>query len=268
MPTSSPHFKGELQDLLDQRLDADTRAQVERHLTDCAECQREFAALRWTKNFAAERFAAAETPENLTESIVSALRAERSPESSVVIRPNVWPARRGVVLAWAAMLVVGAIVAASYFLTRPSLPQALARNFEAYEKNTLVLESETRDVRQMEIYFDEHHIPFRTRVFDLAMMDYHLVGGRVQRLRGRESALFVYRGPGNHPLLCQMYPGTVADLPEGAVRREHNGIPFYRYQINGLTVVFWPEGGIMCALVSDIAPEKVLDLAFAKAAPI
>lgn len=268
MSTPSRHFKDELQDLLDQRLDADTRAQVERHLTDCAECQREFAALRWTKNFAAEHFAAAEPPEDLTESLHSVVRAERSPESSVVIRPAIWQARRGPILAWAAVVALGAIVAASYFFTRPSLPQALARNFEAYEKSTLVLESETRDVRQMEIYFDEHHVPFRTRVFDLAMMDYHLVGGRVQRLHGREGALFVYRGPGNHPLLCQMYLGTVEDLPEGAVRRVHNGIPFYRYQINGLTVVFWPEGGIMCALVSDIAPEKVLDLAFAKAAPI
>lgn len=268
MSTPSRHFKDELQDLLDQRLDADMRGQVERHLTDCAECQREFAALRSTKSFAAERLAVAELPEDLTESIVFMVRAERSPESSVVIRPNIWQARRGAILAWAAVLVLGAIVAASYIFSRPSLPQALARNFEAYEKSTLVLESETRDVKQMEIYFDEHHVPFKARVFDLAMMNYHLVGGRVQRLRGRESALFVYRGPGNHPLLCQMYSGKVEDLPKGAVRREHKGIPFYRYQVNGLTVVFWPEGGVMCALVSDIAPEKVVDLAFAKAAPI
>ena len=117
----------------------------------------------------------------------------------------------------------------------------------------------------MENYFDGHEVEFKTRVFDLAMMDYQLIGGRVERLRGQKSALFVYRGPRNHDLLCQMYPGKEEDLPRGAVRREHKGITFYRYQVRGLTVVFWPEQGVMCALVSDIAPVDVVDLAIAKA---
>lgn len=268
MPTPPRHFKEELQDLLDQRLDPAARATVEEHLASCAECEREMAALRWTKSFAAQHFAATEAPPELKESIVAALRAEASGGDPVIIRPDFWRTKRRSILAWAAVIAVAAIVAGSYFLLRPSLPESIARNFQAYEAQTLVLTMPTRDVKQMEIYFDEHEVKFKARVFDLGMMEYGLVGGRVQPLRGEASALFVYRGPGNRALLCQMYPGRVEDLPSGAIRREHNGIPFYRYQIEGVTVVFWPEEGVMCALASDIAPEKVIALAFAKAETI
>ncbi|MEO7165615.1 MAG: zf-HC2 domain-containing protein [Spartobacteria bacterium] len=268
MPTPSRHFKEELQDLLDARLDPAARSVVEEHLEVCDECQRELAALRWTKNFAAQHFAVTNAPADLEASIVQALRADGAQARSEIIRPAIWQSKGRVLLAWAAAVAVAALVAGSYFLFRPSLPASLARNYQAYEAQTLALEMTTRDVKQMEIYFHENDVRFATRVFDLAMMNYDLVGGRVQRLRGEKSALFVYRGKGNHPLLCQMYEGRPEDLPAGAIRREHKGIMFYRYQIKGLTVVFWPEGGVMCALVSDIAPEKVVDLAFAKAGPM
>lgn len=266
MPAPDRHFQEELQDLLDQRLDAAANGKVEAHLAICAECQREFAALSWTKTFAAEHFAASAAPKNLEEKIRTALRNEGVSDNRAVIRPDFWQTNRRAILAWAAAIALAAIgaVTCGYFF-RPSLPESLARNYRSYEAHALVLESETRDVKQMEIYFDEHDVRFKTRVFDLSMMGYQLTGGTVQRLRGQASALFVYRGPHNHALLCQMYSGTAENLPAGAVRREHNGIVFYRYQINGLTVVFWPEESVMCALISDIAPEKVVELAFAKA---
>ena len=50
------HYHEELQDLLESRLDAPTRAEVERHLESCAECQRELDVLRWTKQFAGRFF--------------------------------------------------------------------------------------------------------------------------------------------------------------------------------------------------------------------
>ena len=62
-----------------------------------------------------------------------------------------------------------------------------------------------------------------------------------------------------------MYPGAVSELPAGATQRENNGIKFQVYQKNGVTMVFWQEGKIVCALSSDIAPEDVVQLAFAKA---
>src|SRR5260221_568028 len=106
------------------------------------------------------------------------------------------------------------------------------------------------------------------RVFDLGMMNYSLVGGRVEQLGRRARASFIYRGQGNQILLCQMYAGKVAELPSGAVQRENKGIKFYIYHSNGLTRVFWQEGSVVCVLISDIESEQVIQLAFAKAMTI
>jgi len=48
MPTPQRHFKDELQDWLDGRLDAETCSEVERHVETCAECRREYEAI-WLK---------------------------------------------------------------------------------------------------------------------------------------------------------------------------------------------------------------------------
>jgi len=99
------------------------------------------------------------------------------------------------------------------------------------------------------------------------MMSYQLVGGRVQQPGARPRALFVYRGPANQKLVCQMYAGKVGELPKGATLRENKGIWFHIYQKAGLTAVFWQEGAVVCVLVSDIESEQVIQLAFAKAMP-
>jgi len=57
-------------------------------------------------------------------------------------------------------------------------------------------------------------IDFRTRVFDLGMMQYRLVGGRIHRFAGRPSALFAYRGPEGRDLVCQMYEGGSRSAPK------------------------------------------------------
>src|SRR5436305_8160969 len=87
MPTSPRHFKDEVQDLLDNRLDAPMRAEVERHLESCVECRREFEALRWTKLFAAKQFAAKEAPPELRQNISRALKADGgSPKTITPLR--------------------------------------------------------------------------------------------------------------------------------------------------------------------------------------
>ena len=58
MPAPDRHFKEEIHDLLDGRLNAAARLEVERHLETCEECRRAFDAMRWTKKFAALHFAA------------------------------------------------------------------------------------------------------------------------------------------------------------------------------------------------------------------
>ena len=263
MPTPHRHFNEELDALLDGQLDDATRSEVEEHLCACEECRRAFDALRWTKQFAATRFAAPDAPADLQEKILRSLRADTIAEILPAPPRGAWNLHH--TLALAASLALFAILAGFVFFGKPPLPALVAKDFRAYRAQQLPLDLATDDVRQMEEFFTAHGTPFTPRVFDLGMMQYRLVGGRVHRLAGQPSALFIYRGPGGEELLCQMFPGEVGQLPAGAERRENKGIEFFIYRKNGTTTVFWQEGKIVCALVSNIEPEAVTQLAFAKA---
>jgi hypothetical protein len=180
------------------------------------------------------------------------------------------------------VLVAGLALALSYFILRAphrkapespaesaSLLSAVAQDYLNYKAGKLPLMLQTGKVEEMESFFSREGIAFNTRVFDLGMMNYHLAGGRIQRLPGRQSAFFVYRGKDGRILICQMYPGLAAELPpQGANLRENDGIRFYVYRSHGLTAVFWQEGTVTCVLTSDIDPEEVVRLAFAKAVKV
>lgn len=305
--TSEPrHLKEELQELLDGCLSAESQLEVKDHLKYCEECSRELKALRWTKQFVRQTYVAEPVPAKLEENILVALDLEDRMAASHAVRSwNWWPPRRSIP-AYGFLLCVAITVAISYFVFRkplgtselahrselsspetsrpepapnpelatpelsskPELPASVARDYRGYEAEKLPLLLQTADVTEMEKFFAAEGITFETRVFDLAMMNYRLEGGRVHRLDGRKSALFVYRGKGNEILICQMYRGHVRELPARAVVRQNKGIPFYIYRINGITTIFWQEGAVTCVLASNIDTEKLVALAFAKAVKI
>ena len=267
MQSPERHFKDELQDWLDGRLAAAACDEVERHVEACAECRREYEAMAWTKKTVAKNFAAPEASTALRASIRQALRAADYPTDAETAQPSFWRAQLRPVLAAAAVLLVAALLAFTWFSRRPNLPEVAARDFKVYQAQQLALELATADVKAMESYFAAHGVAFNTRVFDLGMMQYQLVGGRVQQPGSAPRALFVYQGPAKQKLVCQMYVGQVGELPRGATLRENKGIKFYLYGSKGITAVFWQEGAVVCVLVSDIAPEEVVQLAFAKAMP-
>ena len=267
MPTPPRHYKDELQDWLDQRLDAATCDEVERHLETCPECRREYEAMAWTKQQTTRRLVATEAPAELRAKILQSLRAESPLAEVETARPAFWRQHLRPLLAAAAVVFLAAILAAAWFLKPAALPEVVARDYRAYAAQQLALELSTGDVKAMETYFAKHGVSFNTRVFDLGMMNYQLVGGRVQQPGARPRALFVYRGPANQKLVCQMFAGKMDELPKGAALRENKGLRFHIYQQDKLTAVFWQEGAVVCVLVSDIPQEEVVQLAFAKAMP-
>jgi mycothiol system anti-sigma-R factor len=269
MPTPHRHFKEEIQLWLDGRLDASTCAEVQRHLETCAECRRELDALNWTKHLAARPANAVAAPEELRAKILRSLRAEAAPPAAEVkiksARAPFWKINFRPALAWSSAVGLLAVLGALYFSRSPEILAAVGDNFRDYKNQKLALELPTGDVREMENFFAAHGVAGPTRVFDLGMMKYQLIGGRVEKFHHQPAALFVYRGADNQILHCRMYPGVAAELPAGATLRENHGIQFRVYQRGGVTMVFWPEGKIICALSSDIAAEDVVQLAFAKA---
>src|SRR5262245_26202904 len=65
MTEDSHHPHGELQELMDGRLDAEARARVEEHVAGCVPCQRELEILQWTKRTVRRAFASEGAPESL-----------------------------------------------------------------------------------------------------------------------------------------------------------------------------------------------------------
>ena len=168
MPTPPRHFHEELDAFLDGRFDATERAEVETHLAACEECRRAFDALRWTKQFAATRFAAPDAPADLQEKILRSLRAETIAEILPVPPRDAWNRRH--TFALAASLAIFSILSGFVFFWKPTLPALVAKDFRAYRAQHLSLDLATDDVKQMEEFFTAYGIPFTPRVFDLGMM--------------------------------------------------------------------------------------------------
>jgi len=255
------HPRGEeIQDLADGRLPPAHRQALEAHLATCPQCTRQLERLRWVKDGTA-RVPILEPPADLPARIAQALDgADRRGSRASRLRRYLLPA--------AAVLAAAAVVV---FLLRRGprdLPSAVQRDFADYTREALSLDTTGGDGPALERYFARHGIAFQTRVFDLGMMGYRLVGARVHRLAARASALFTYRGGDDRTLMCQMYEGTLAELPQGGEAHEHNGIEFRIFRKQGVTLVFWMEGSVVCVLVSDAPSDAVLQLAYAKAVKV
>ncbi len=248
------HYRDELQELLDRRLDAEREREVRSHLDGCPECRRELENLGWVKRTTA---AAPEAP--LPPDLEAIIRGRLASEERAHRRP------RRVFLAAAASLVVGGAAAWWFRRSREPLPAVVARDYRLFRSGDLPLEVLSARAEKVEALFRERGIPFRTRVLDLAMMNYELLGGRSHRLGGRPSALFVYRGRGDQTLVCQMYEGRLDALPPPDEIREHRGFRFQIYRQGPITLVFWPEGEVVCVLAGDFGEPEIVALAFEKA---
>ena len=252
----------QIQLLVDGRLDDGPRRALEDRIADDPEAKRQLEAMRWLKSTArrALRDSAPEPPGHLLDRINDALDredAQRTGKTAATLR---WLAAAAViVLAVALALVIGN-------RERPiEIPLAVASAVHHYDEGQLVLDFRSSDGQEIEAFFVEQGIEFPTRVFDLAMMDFHLVGGSRHVLRRTPSAAFAYRGPDGVRILCQMYRGRIEDLPQTDDVRKHNGITFYSYKLNCVSMTFWREGDVICVLASMADLEQVVSLAFAKA---
>jgi anti-sigma factor RsiW len=262
MTKSANHLGATLQDFLDGRLDATRQAEVRAHVETCPQCRGQLEALRWVRNIVLKPLPGEELPPGLAGRVAAALDAA---EQSAEPAPALTARSR-----WGKWAVAAALVAAALALLVARAPNldlvdAVARDFAEYSAGDLALDLRSSNSEAVESLFAAGGLDFQTRVLDLGMMRYQLVGARIHRLRNRPSALFTYRGPQNRQLVCQMYRGQLGELPRPDEVRQHDGITFQVYRSGGVTLVFWQEGAVVCVLASDAEFEAVIQLAFAKA---
>ena len=255
--TVENHFDLELQDLLDGRLGAADAARVEAHVRECAGCREELDVLRRGRDLARTAVSRADVPPELLASVVARLDAAAP-------GPRRFDARRRRLLMYAVGTAAAGLATAIYVRRRPDIPAEAAESYVAYRNGTKSLEVTTGDPAALEQFFNGR-LPFRTRVFDLAMMRYSLAGGRIDQLGGHSSAMYVYAGPDGRHLLCQMYLGTLSELAQPDERRTQNGIAFQVYTRGPHTAVFWSEASVTCVVVSDMPAADTVALALAKA---
>lgn len=253
----------EIQDALDGRLEPAVLARHRDHARSCEACAERWRAFEAVKRQTAQ-LASPEVPAALADGISSALDAEDR-RARAGGRRNRWLALAAGVTGLAALVGLGTRLATRPNRVAADLPAAAVQDFRDVRSGRLKLALPTSDPVALERHLAAQGLGFPTRVFDLAMMKQSLLGGGEGEVGGRRSALFAYRGEDGALVVCQMYPGTLAELPAPTRRREHEGIPFQIYDAGGLTVVFWAEGDVMCVLVGDGPPDAVVALAFAKA---
>jgi anti-sigma factor RsiW len=259
--SGDPHPLDRLQEAVDGRLAPDARAALDRHLETCPSCRAELEALRWTRAQVATLRDEA-VPDGFEALLAEAVADRGAGHAAAPAAGRRW---LGALAAAAAVLLAASLW---WLLLRPAAPDvvaAAAGDYRRYADGRLSLEVRSADVAAVEAWFRRSRLGFETRVLDLDMMRFAVVGGRVHDLAGREAALYVYRGPGGEPLVCQMYEGRTGELPDPASRHVRNGITFHVYERDGLTLVFWQEGGLVCVLVGAGGTQAVLDLAVAKA---
>jgi len=252
------HEPDALSEALDGRLPADRLEAVLEVVRSCAECRAAYEALAWTKAQAG-RTSAVAFPAGLEEGIRRGLDREAA-------RPRRALTRRAVGLTLAAALLLSlAAILARLASGPPPLPTAVADDFRARAAGRVPIALETSDPARLERWLGSA-LGFPTRVFDLRMMGYELRGGGTDTVAGRPSAVIVYRELATgREVICRMLRGGLSDLPPADEEREHDGIPFRVHQVEAVTLVFWPEGEVLCLLVGDGDPEALVQLAFAKA---
>jgi anti-sigma factor RsiW len=267
MTRQASHPTEDLQAALEGRLSAERRRSLDVHLAQCASCRREMDALSAVRASLAQGLARRPVPADLAARIGSALDAEVA-RSAPVSREDAVLSRRSLLLGGGALAAAAAVTALLARLRPRDALEAAARDFERFVDQGLALELATDVPGELETFFDTRGLGFPTRVFDFGMMGYRLVGGGVHAMLGRDAALFAYRGSNGRSLLCQMYPGSVSELPAADAERLAGRIRFQVYGRGAVTFVFWQEGPVVCVLGFDGSAAEALDLAAAKAVEV
>ena len=257
----SEHSMERFVDLLDGRLNAADAAEIQQHLAACAECRRELEWLAAGRSAAHSARRADPAPADLRQRVIAALDEVDGAvpaQPAGVTRRALW-----IGLATAAALVL--------YVSRPRRGGTIGpvdrahAEFVAVRGNTGALALRTGDAAEIERFFNAGATGPRIRVIDLGMMGWTLEGGAHRRFGGVPVALYAYRSTTGAELVCQMYPGRLADLPAADAVRHENGFEFRVYTRDGVTLVFWQEGELVCVLAAELPAAEVVALAIAKA---
>lgn len=216
---------------LDGALDGAAAAEAERHLRDCAECQKLAADLADLSDALRREATQHRAPDALRARIASALDAETRPKRTP----------RGFWLGAAGGSALTALAAAMAFIViLPPSAETLAQSITDAHTNALMSGT------VIQVTSSNHHtvkpwfagkVDVSPPVTDFAQQGFVLTGGRVDNVAGTRAAVVVYRH-GKHEIDLFVWPDRGAKLPGESLR-------------HGYRSFFWKSGDLDFAAVSD-----------------
>jgi anti-sigma factor RsiW len=240
------------------RLGAAEREQVARHLETCGAC-REAVALESNLTASLERLQRHRAPDALKRRI-EAMMTPQSPLAAA--RPAAArPGRRVLTPAWTAPFV-SACAAAMLVLVvmrtttpHPSTGGAGEMVSEAINDHLRVVgsshpvEIESGGIHQVKPWFTGR-LEFAPRVAFSGDAEFPLVGGSVGYFRDRKAAVFVFKRR-LHTITLLVFPPDGLDWPTDQ-RVQLGPLSVAEKSSRGFSALFWRDGGLGYALVSDV----------------
>ncbi|MSP38690.1 MAG: hypothetical protein EXR70_09390 [Deltaproteobacteria bacterium] len=259
----------EAQELITARVDnelrADERVAIDAHLKICADC-----ALTFEQESLLKRQIQASSQE-----VTAPLALRREIEGKLAGRESRQAARFGAwfeAFTWRPTIALAAVLIAAATLLYVKWPApnvgmaALATHQKILSgKTTLVRSNDPVEVRRKLARAVGER--FQPVVLDFSMMKLYPVAGFVERIGGREVLVTVYQGEGP-AVTCFTFLGGETDAPGEAEKFYDSDmrLNFYSFSRDGLNGVLHREGGVICLLVSKMAPADLLALLRGKSA--
>ncbi len=220
---------------LDGELALEERAEVEAHVRTCDECKTAISLETRFRAALRQSFSTIRAPGSLHEGVARRLREHRAGSRTPAWGPS---------LAYAATLLV--VAGAGYaFLTMTASPPDPASSVVAAHTASSGTEV-YGDVERVSTFLKEH-APFQAHVPIGDREGLRLIGARVTQLASGTPAIVYLYDLGGRRMTVAQYPA-----PEGAAP---SGVRLGRQ--DGLTVVTFPEGGLVQTLVGDVPEREV-----------
>jgi anti-sigma factor RsiW len=221
--------------------------EFEAHLTECAECRREYDDLRGT---------------------VDAVRAARPiyelPEQSYAAIEGMvadWDRRQQKQTRWwrmpAAAVLVAVLLAAAWWapVGRSGYEQFAAHAHRNYARGTFPLDIVSSQPQVVSDWLGPR-VPFHLKLPNYpegGRKPYTLAGARLMQYRGEDVAYLAYEM--DRKPISLLISSSSRIMPSGGERYKSGGLTFYFSEQEGFRIIAWKDKGLTYAQVSDLNPK-------------